>query len=284
MPENSPILEAKNLWKVFPVHPEPVTAVQNINFSLAKGETVSIVGQSGSGKTTFARMLLKLESPTEGEILFNGISNIPKKEYWKHVQAIFQDPFSSFNQFFTIKQQLFSSNKMRKEPLNKSSWEEAYKEALQAVNLDWEKLEGKYPFELSGGQMQRLLIARIFLIEPEVVLADEPTSMVDACSRGSILKYLMKLKEEKGTSLIFITHDLGLAYHVSDRVAIMNKGSFVEMGDPEKILTLPDHPYTEKLLEDIPTLEKKWLEHSLPDIEKKFKNFERTPENTALKM
>ncbi len=133
------------------------------------------------------------------------------------------------------------------------------KDALEAVNLEISKVEGKYPFELSGGQMQRLLIARAFLINPKVLIADEPTSMVDACSRANILDFLLSLKEKLDMTIIFITHDIGLAYYVSDRIFIMKQGQVVEQGSPKNVILKPEHPYTQKLLNDIPQLNKEWL-------------------------
>jgi peptide/nickel transport system ATP-binding protein len=131
-------------------------------------------------------------------------------------------------------------------------------EACSFVNLKFAELTNKYPFELSGGQMQRLMIARIFLLKPKILIADEPTSMIDACSRATILDYLMKLRDEVGMTLIFITHDIGLAYYVSDTVFIMEKGKFVESGSADAVILTPQQPYTKRLLNDVPKIYEEW--------------------------
>jgi peptide/nickel transport system ATP-binding protein len=137
--------------------------------------------------------------------------------------------------------------------------EEKVDEALLAVNIKPPEIEGKYPFELSGGQMQRMLLARIFILRPEVLIADEPTSMVDACVRASILDYLMKLKEELKMTIVFITHDIGLAYYVSDRLFIMHSGRIVEEGAPDEVTLSPKNKHTLQLLDDIPDIKKEWI-------------------------
>ncbi len=131
-------------------------------------------------------------------------------------------------------------------------------EACSFVNLKFAELTNKYPFELSGGQMQRLMIARIFLLKPKILLADEPTSMIDACSRGTILDYLMKLRDETGMTTIFITHDIGLAYYVSDSVYIMEHGKFVESGSADAVILMPTQPYTRRLINDVPKIHEAW--------------------------
>ncbi|GAB4485576.1 MAG: hypothetical protein OHK0010_04660 [Anaerolineales bacterium] len=131
-------------------------------------------------------------------------------------------------------------------------------EACSFVNLKLEELTNKYPFELSGGQMQRLMIARIFLLKPQILLADEPTSMIDASSRATILDYLMKLRDETGMTTIFITHDIGLAYYVSDTVYIMERGKFVESGSADKVILTPSHPYTRRLISNVPKIYEEW--------------------------
>ncbi len=219
-----------------------------MDFNFYEGEIVSIVGESGSGKTTLAKMLLGLISNTEGEIYFQGkkrdISSQKKKqEYWKNIQAIFQDPFSSYNIFNKIDAVLLDCIHMRGgRNLPHAKKVELMAEACSFVNLKFEELTNKYPFELSGGQMQRLMIARIFLLKPKILLADEPTSMIDACSRATILELLMQLRDETGMTLIFITHDIGLAYYVSDSVYIMEHGKIVEHGTADEVIlhrTLP---------------------------------------------
>ncbi|MCS6825225.1 MAG: ABC transporter ATP-binding protein, partial [Caldilinea sp.] len=227
-------------------------------------EIVSIVGESGSGKTTLAKILLGLINPTEGEIYFQGkkrdlSSGKKKQEYWRNIQAIFQDPFSSYNIFQKIDSVLLDCIRMRGGGnLPREKKEELMTEACSFVNLKFAELTNKYPFELSGGQMQRLMIARIFLLKPKILVADEPTSMIDACSRATILDYLMKLRNETGMTLIFITHDIGLAYYVSDTIYIMEHGRFVESGSADDVILHPKHPYTRRLISDVPKIYEEW--------------------------
>jgi peptide/nickel transport system ATP-binding protein len=222
------------------------------------------VGESGSGKTTLAKMLLGLISHTEGDIYFQGVkrdisSQRKKREYWKNIQAIFQDPFSSYNIFNKIDAVLLDCIKMRGGGnLSQAKKVELMSEACSFVNLKYEELTNKYPFELSGGQMQRLMIARIFLLKPKILLADEPTSMIDACSRATILDELMQLRTKIGMTIIFITHDIGLAYFVSDKVYIMERGKFVESGTADDVILRPKEPYTRRLLHDVPKIYEEW--------------------------
>jgi peptide/nickel transport system ATP-binding protein len=232
--ENIICLSGSGLTKVFGFGRQKCVAVDHVDFSFREGEVISIVGESGSGKTTLAKMILGLTSITEGEIFYQGkkrdISTHKKrKEYWKNIQAIFQDPYCSYNIFNKIDSVLLDCIHMhggKKLPYEEKV--ELMAEACSFVNLKFEELTNKYPFELSGGQMQRLMIARIFLLKPKILLADEPTSMIDACSRATILDMLMQLRDEIGMTPIFITHDIGLAYYVSDTVYIMEHGNFVE--------------------------------------------------------
>ena len=257
-------LSAKGLTRVFGFGANKNVAVDNVNMDLYEGEVVSIVGESGSGKTTLAKMLLGLINPTEGEIYFQGkkrdISNHrKKKEYWKNIQAIFQDPFSSYNIFNKIDAVLLDCIHMRGgRRLPHAKKVEMMAEACSFVNLKFEELTNKYPFELSGGQMQRLMIARIFLLKPKILLADEPTSMIDACSRATILDMLMQLRNEIGMTVIFITHDIGLAYFVSDSVYIMEHGKVIESGSADQVILHPQQPYTQRLISDVPKIYEEW--------------------------
>ncbi len=262
--EKKMCLSGSGLTKVFGFGRQKTVAVDHVDFNFYEGEIVSIVGESGSGKTTLAKMLLALISTTEGEIYFQGkkrdVSTQKKKqEYWKSTQAIFQDPFSSYNIFNKIDSVLLDCIHMRggrKLPYAKKV--EMMTEACSFVNLKFEEMTNKYPFELSGGQMQRLMIARIFLLKPKILLADEPTSMIDACSRATILDMLMKLRDETGMTLIFITHDIGLAYFVSDSVYIMEHGKFVESGSADAVILHPREAYTQRLINDVPKIYEEW--------------------------
>jgi peptide/nickel transport system ATP-binding protein len=262
--EKKIILSASGLTKVFGFGRTRTLAVDHVDIDLYQGEVVSIVGESGSGKTTFAKLILGLISITEGEIYFLGkkrdiSSNKKKQEYWKNIQAIFQDPFSSYNIFHKIDAVLLDCIRMRGGGrLPRAKKVELMSEACSFVNLKFEELTNKYPFELSGGQMQRLMIARIFLLKPKILLADEPTSMIDACSRATILDMLMQLRNEIGMTIIFITHDIGLAYYVSDTVFIMERGKFVESGPPDEVILHPTETYTQRLISDVPKIYEEW--------------------------
>ncbi len=257
-------LSGKGVTKVFGFGRNKNTAVDHVDFNFYEGEIISIVGESGSGKTTLAKMLLGLINPTEGEIYFQGkkrdiSSHRKKKAYWKQIQAIFQDPFASYNIFNKIDSVLLDCIRMRgggKLPHEQKV--EMMTEACSFVNLKFAELTNKYPFELSGGQQQRLMIARIFLLKPKILLADEPTSMIDACSRATILDMLLNLRDEIGMTPIFITHDIGLAYYVSDTVYIMEQGKFVERGSADDVILRPQEPYTKRLLNDVPKIYEEW--------------------------
>ena len=257
-------LSGRGVTKVFGHGSKKTVAVNNVDFEFYSGELISIVGESGSGKTTLIKMLLGLTSVTDGEIFFMGQkrdirSRSKKKEYWRGIQAIFQDPFSSYNIFSKIDSVLLDCIHMRGgRSLPKAKKIEMMDEACSFVNLKYAEMTNKYPFELSGGQMQRLMIARIFLLKPKILLADEPTSMIDACSRATILDYLLKLRDEEGMTIIFITHDMGLAYYVSDTVYIMEKGKIVEHGSADEVILNPQADYTVQLLNDIPKIHDPW--------------------------
>lgn len=257
-------LSGRGVTKIFGMGDKKTVAVDHVDFDFHEGEFVSIVGESGSGKTTLSKMLLGLSNATEGEILFQGkprdiSSGKKKKEYWKGIQAIFQDPFSSFNTFHKIDSVLLDCINMRGgKNLSKEEKTAMMTEACSFVNLKFAELTNKYPFELSGGQMQRLMIARIFLMKPKILLADEPTSMVDACSRATILDMLLNLRDEIGMTVIFITHDIGLAYYISDTVYIMEHGKFVEYGKADEVILEPKAAYTKRLISDVPKIHEEW--------------------------
>ena len=257
-------LSGTGVTKVFGFGRQKTVAVDQVDFNFYEGEIISIVGESGSGKTTLAKMLLGLLNVSGGEIYFQGVkrdisSQRKKQEYWKNIQAIFQDPFSSYNIFNKIDKVLLDCINMRGgRNLPYAEKVAMMTEACRFVNLKFEELTNKYPFELSGGQMQRLMIARIFLLKPKILLADEPTSMIDACSRATILDYLMQLRNETGMTLIFITHDIGLAYYVSDTVYIMEHGKFVERGSADEVILHPKEHYTKRLISDVPKIYEEW--------------------------
>jgi peptide/nickel transport system ATP-binding protein len=262
--ERKIILSTRGLTKIFGFGRSKTLAVDRVDLDIYEGEVVSIVGESGSGKTTLAKMILGLLNPTEGEISFQGKirdirSRKKKLEYWNNIQAIFQDPYSSYNQFQKIDAVLLDCIRMRGgRKLPKEQKLEMMTEACSFVNLKFDELTNKYPFELSGGQMQRLMIARIFLLKPKILVADEPTSMIDACSRATILDFLMQLRDEIGMTVMFITHDIGLAYYVSDTVHIMERGKFVESGTADEVILNPKDFYTQRLISDVPKIHEEW--------------------------
>jgi len=257
-------LSGEGVTKVFGLGEKKTVAVDHVDFKFYEGEIISIVGESGSGKTTLAKMLLGLLSVTDGQIYYQeklrDIRNRKKKkEYWKNIQAIFQDPFSSFNVFTKIDTVLLDCINMRGgRHLPKEKKIEMITEACSFVNLKFAELTNKYPFELSGGQMQRLMIARIFLLKLKILLADEPTSMIDACSRATILDMLMNLRNEIGMTILFITHDIGLAYYISDSVYIMEHGKFVESGTADEVILHSKADYTKRLISDVPKIYEEW--------------------------
>lgn len=262
--KNEPLLKAVGLTKEFGFGRQKTLAVDAVDLELYEGEVITIVGESGSGKTTLAKMVLGLISPTAGEIYFQGklrdIRTYKRKlEYWKNIQAIFQDPYSAYNIFHKIDSVLLDCIRMRGDGrLPHKKKVEMMTEACSFVNLKFDELTNKYPFELSGGQMQRLMIARIFLLKPKILVADEITSMIDACSRATILDFLMQLRDEVGMTVIFITHDVGLAYYVSDKVYIMEKGKFVESGSADEVILNPKGAYTQRLIDDVPKIYEEW--------------------------
>ncbi|RLI27174.1 ABC transporter ATP-binding protein [Candidatus Bathyarchaeota archaeon] len=259
------LLEVRNLTKIFTVgflRRKEIVAVKDISFNIKESEFVSLVGESGSGKTTTARMILRLLRPTSGSVVFKDrdvwslrtLNDL--RWYWRQVHGIFQDPFASFNPLYKVDRVLYQVFTLLGD--NDADKESLVNEALKEVGLRPEEVLGRYPHELSGGQRQRLMIARCYLLKPKLILADEPISMIDASTRAGILQLFSKLRDEHKTSIIFITHDLGLAYYVSDRVLIMHKGSIVEEGSPDEIMEHPQHPYTKRLREDVPLLYRKW--------------------------
>jgi len=261
---NEVFMSGKNLTREFGHRDKKTIAVNNVDFEFHRGEIISIVGESGSGKTTLAKMILGLLNPTRGQIFYEGqprdISTHAKRRlYWQNIQAIFQDPYSTYNIFSKVDAVLLDCIRLQGGAnLSDEVKHEKMKDACKFVNLKFEELSNKYPFELSGGQMQRLMIARIFMLNPRLLIADEPTSMIDACSRATILDMLLKLRNEINMTIVFITHDMGLAYYISDTVYIMEKGVIVERGTAEEAILNPKADYTKRLLGDVPKIYEPW--------------------------
>ncbi|WP_353096408.1 ATP-binding cassette domain-containing protein [Tissierella praeacuta] len=258
------ILIANSITKSFGGGSNRMVAVNDVSIELTCGKTIAVVGESGSGKTTLSKILLGFLKPDSGDIYFENnlcdfSSNKNKKAYWREVQAIFQDPFSSFNMFKTVDTFFLECfNPLNQGKLSLKNKVGRITEACSFVGLNYEELIGRYPFEMSGGQLQRVMIARIYLIKPKILIADEPTSMVDACSRANIMEMLLKLQRETNMAILLITHDIVLAYNISERINVMQKGHFVESGKAKEIIFRPKEEYTKQLINDIPQISNPW--------------------------
>ena len=259
---SQPIFQVKNLVKEFTVgggfgKEDIFRALHGVSFDLHAGKTLALVGESGCGKSTCARLMTKVYPPTEGEILFNGrdISTLKSRkdilDYRSRVQMIFQDPFGSLNPTHTIEHHLTRPLKIHNQVATKQALTERLKELLTLVELPIETL-AKYPHELSGGQRQRVNLARALVVGAEVILADEPTSMLDVSIRLGVLNLMQKMKKELGIGFLYITHDLATAHYIAEETAVMYKGQIVEWGSTQSILTNPQHPYTKLLISAVP--------------------------------
>ena len=250
------VLFATGVSKTFGHGKNVVEAVKDVSFSLAENEVVTVVGESGSGKSTLARMVLGLMPITAGTLTFRGhdVSKMnarARTDYWKDVQAVFQDPFSAFNQFFTVRRLLGRSMRLLDEKVGAERLEEALGHVGFPNPAD---VLDRYPHELSGGQRQRVMIARALMMRPKLLVADEATSMLDASLRVNVLNVLTDLREQLGMTILFITHDIGQACYVADRVLVMEHGVMVEQGRAEDVIFRPQHEYTQRLLADVPKL------------------------------
>jgi peptide/nickel transport system ATP-binding protein len=264
------LIQVQNLTKIFKsglVGGYFTTAVDDISFDIHKSEIISLVGESGSGKTTVGRLILRLLKPSLGKITYEGIDistlrGKKLKEYYKHVQGIFQDPFASFNPIFKVDRVfdlLFDS--YLKDKVGKKN--DLIVESLEKVGLNSLDILGKYPHQLSGGQLQRILIARTFLLDTKLLIADELISMLDASTRVDVLNILGNLRDKEKMSVLFITHDLSLGYYISDTTMIMYMGNLVEFGKTKLVFDNPLHPYTRMLLSSVPEIGRKWKKSEL---------------------
>ncbi len=260
---SEPLLRFENVRKDYGM----VTALHPMSFTL-QGDTpqiISIVGQSGSGKSTMGSIMLGFNPPSQGRVLFEGqdvqkMSAAQSLDFRKNVQAVFQDPYACFNPFYRVDHALKFPFKQFGLARSQEHTRRAMEEACQAVGLDPDLVLSRYPHQLSGGQRQRLIVARALMLSPKLLIADEPVSMVDASLRASILSNIYDLKDKYGITILYITHDLATAYHVSDYVMVLFKGHVVEAGPPKKVIGAPQHPYTQLLIDSIPwpDLKRSW--------------------------
>ena len=240
-------------------NPAGVVALENFNLTIREDEPkiIAIAGESGSGKTTLARLGLAMIKPTGGGVIYRGqdlwaMSNQRRRDYRRDVQAIFQDPFAVYNPFYTIDRLLLTPIRSFKLAKNRVYARQLMEEALEKVGLRPAEVLGRYPHQLSGGQRQRIVVARSLLLQPKIIVADEPVSMIDASLRANILSKLKELRDEFGISLLYITHDLATAHQISDQIFILYRGRVVEVGDATTVIQNPQHPYTQLLVSSIP--------------------------------
>jgi peptide/nickel transport system ATP-binding protein len=272
--ESNVLLSVKNVTKMYSLgssfRKRSFAAVDNVTFEIASSKPMilTLAGESGSGKTTLGNMILGRTIPTVGEILFRGVDVVRQRKrrqklwFMRNVQPIFQNPFDAFSPLRKIDSYLSATLKRVAQVRDESERAAVMEKVLLSVGLDFKYVRKRYTNELSGGQIQRLSVARAIMCSPAMLVADEPVSMIDASLRMSIVNLLKDLKENNQVSVIYITHDLATAYYVSDRIGIMLRGNIVEMGPVDEVLDRPKHPYTQMLIESIPgpNPTKKWEE------------------------
>ena len=281
------ILKTNNLKKVYRLggffNRVTINALDEVNMSIESDKPViiSVVGESGSGKTTLAKVILRLVEPTSGSALvYDRLiagkgKNPSSRELFSTVQPIFQNPFEAFSAHRTVDMYL-SNTATRVAGLSKAEAVDAMTDALRLVGLEYRDVRGKYPNQFSGGELQRVSVARALIPHPKIIVADEPVSMIDASLRMNVINLFLQLKEEFQRSFLYITHDLATAYYISDYIAVMYRGCIVEFGDARSILSDPQHPYTQLLLDSIPEIGRKWQKEkmAMSDIEAKEFQFE----------
>lgn len=257
--EKKPIVEIRNVKQYFNAGKKnEVRAVNNVSFEIFEGETFGLVGESGSGKSTTGRALIKLSDITDGQIIYKGqdISAIKNRQdllkFRKSMQMIFQDPYGSLNPRITVNDIIGGALKVHGLVKGRKAREQKVYELLEAVGLS-RKFANRYPKEFSGGQCQRVGIARALAVEPDFIVADEAISALDVSIQAQVVNLLKELKKENNLTYLFIAHDLSMVKYISDRIGVMNNGRILEIADSDELYQAPLHPYTESLLSAIPT-------------------------------
>ncbi|WP_326572610.1 ABC transporter ATP-binding protein [Actinacidiphila glaucinigra] len=268
-----PVLQVRGLYKHFPLtqgilfkrQVGAVKAVDGVDLDLYRGETLGVVGESGCGKSTVARLLVHLERPTKGQILYKGeditkLSGRALKAVRRNIQMVFQDPYTSLNPRMTVADIVGEPYEIHPDVAPKGDRRRRVRELLDVVGLNPEHVN-RYPHQFSGGQRQRIGIARGLALRPEVIIADEPVSALDVSVQAQVVNLMEKLQDEFDLSYVFIAHDLSIVRHISDRVAVMYLGRIVETGDDTQIYEHPTHPYTQALLSAVPVPDPEAREH-----------------------
>jgi len=275
------LLEVKNVSKIFRigsiVSRKKLTAVDDVSLSIDDGKPVilSIVGESGCGKTTLCKMILRMHNPEIGEIYLDGKAYSDKKSYNARsfrldVQPIFQNPYETFSPRKQVDSYLYNTALRLKIAKNRTEADAIIDDVLKSVGMSLEVVRGKYPSQFSGGELQRISIARALITKPKLIIADEPVAAIDASMKMNIINLFKELKDKYNVSFVYITHDLSTAYYVSDYIATLYRGCLIEYGPAKAIMDAPAHPYTELLMNAVPRVGDKWDENMvLADVEEK---------------
>jgi len=274
------LLEVDNISKVFRIGSVlsrvKLTAVDSVSFAIPADSPVilSVVGESGCGKTTLCRMILRMVEPTTGDIKLAGASyrdkSYNKLKFFKDVQPIFQNPFEAFSTRKTVDTYLYNTALRLHIARNTAEAREKADEALKSVGMSLSVVEGKFSSQFSGGELQRVSIARALITRPKIIIADEPVAMIDASMKMNIVNLFKEIKDKFRVSFIYITHDLSTAYYVSDYIATLYRGSMIEYGASKEIMDNAAHPYTKLLMDSVPRVGDKWKDDiAMSDIEEK---------------